>query len=453
MKKISIASIYRAMATGGDENRLLTFVRNLDKTRFSFTLILVFPPDAPEIAGPIFEQFRDLGVPIVVLEENPGRWEKPWLRTDIARSTVEVVTRLARVLRERDIDVLDARLAPSIPLAVLGGILAKTPAVIAAQYNFSRCRSLAWRFFAQLLWPLLDLLVCDSEVRLNELLKAIWLAPKGTYIPNGIDAPIPEVSEAEMRIRLGLPPKGDCVVIGQIGTLWEFKGFLVLVEAVAGLLAKRRDVFLLICGFSRDPAYRERLDRRVDELGIRSKVLITPYSGPIGDIWQLFDIHSHASFFDSSPQTVVESMALGKPAVLSRVGGMPAMVEEGVTTLMVEPRDVAALESALLSLVDSEELRRKLGTAGRRRYEQCFTSDRMVRQLELAISDVVENGGNTRQWARRVLRPFILLLTRAVALATSADMFAPTRQYTQAEVVEAGMTAKAAESQARAAHP
>ena len=126
-------------------------------------------------------------------------------------------------------------------------------------------------------------------------------------------------------------------------------------------------------GFERDPTaapIRRRIafHGEVDEARLRG-------------FYQACDVVVAPSRFESFGLVAVEAMMAGKPVVGSRTGGMIEVIEDGVTGLLAAPGDVRSLEHCLERLVLDVDLRRRLGAAGRRRYETLFRPDAMVRLL------------------------------------------------------------------------
>jgi glycosyltransferase involved in cell wall biosynthesis len=96
----------------------------------------------------------------------------------------------------------------------------------------------------------------------------------------------------------------------------------------------------------------------------------------------VIDLHVHASRFDSLPNAIIEGMSLGKPAVVTSVGGIPEVVTHGETGLIVPPGDIDGLEGAILRLLDSPAEAARLGAGARRRYEERLRPERMTADME-----------------------------------------------------------------------
>jgi glycosyltransferase involved in cell wall biosynthesis len=87
-----------------------------------------------------------------------------------------------------------------------------------------------------------------------------------------------------------------------------------------------------------------------------------------------------SSVTDTTNLTVLEAMALGRPVVVTRVGGLPEVVADGLTGYVVPARDADALAGRIVELLEDAEARRRMGEAGRARFAECFTAARMVEE-------------------------------------------------------------------------
>jgi glycosyltransferase involved in cell wall biosynthesis len=125
---------------------------------------------------------------------------------------------------------------------------------------------------------------------------------------------------------------------------------------------------------------------------------------------QLFVLVSH---WEGFPRSILEAMRAGLPVVTTRTGGAPESVEHGTTGAVVRAREVGELAAALEPLIASAALRRRMGDAGRRRYEAAFTFQRMLARTVSVYDQVLAAR------ARRVGRPVFAPSPRAVVRADS----------------------------------
>ena len=213
---------------------------------------------------------------------------------------------------------------------------------------------------------------------------------RGWNIPNGIPAPTPVRPAVDARKDLGIPVEPGVKVIAQISSIVPYKGHMVLLEAARRVLHTNANVFFLLVGYSRqDPEYRQQVLTRIQELGIADCVAVHGYPGVIGDVWQLVDLQVHASLFDSLPNAILEGMALGVPAVVTSVGGIPDAVEHEKTGLVVPPGDPEALAQALLQLLNNPREAIEMGKAAKARHTARYTAESMAKSLENCYLSVI----------------------------------------------------------------
>ena len=210
-------------------------------------------------------------------------------------------------------------------------------------------------------------------------------------IPNGVLAPRSDRTVAAMRAALDLPADPAVRIVGQISTLLPTKGHMVLLDAARIVLDSEPNTAFLVVGFVReDPGYRNRLSERARELRIADRVRIVSYPGPIADIWKVVDVQAHPTLLDSLPNAIIEGMSLGVPAVVTSVGGIPTIVEDGRTGIVVAPGDAPALAAGLLRILRDREYARALADAARSRFLEGYTSEVMARRLESALAGLAQ---------------------------------------------------------------
>jgi glycosyltransferase involved in cell wall biosynthesis len=156
------------------------------------------------------------------------------------------------------------------------------------------------------------------------------------------------------------------------------------------VLAEAPDTYFVITGYAgEDPPYLETLKQDARDLQIEDRVRFVNWPGSIGDVWELLDIHVHASVEDSLPIAITEGMSFGKPAVVTNVGGVREMVTHEETGLVVPMHDSNALGDGVLRLLREPDTARRLGAAALERYQRGYRPEVMTRALESLFVDVV----------------------------------------------------------------
>jgi glycosyltransferase involved in cell wall biosynthesis len=164
-------------------------------------------------------------------------------------------------------------------------------------------------------------------------------------------------------------------VVGTVGHLAGHKGHGYLLEAIPYLLRSEPQVGVVIAGTG---TLRTALEAQAATLDIAERVCFTGFREDILSLIQGFEIFVFPSYLEGLGTSMLDAMALRKPVVAARAGGIPEVVQDGVTGLLVPPRDPAALAQALLYLLRHPEQGRMFGEAGRKRVEQHFTSTHMA---------------------------------------------------------------------------
>ncbi|RMD84070.1 MAG: colanic acid biosynthesis glycosyltransferase WcaL [Candidatus Dadabacteria bacterium] len=189
------------------------------------------------------------------------------------------------------------------------------------------------------------------------------------------------------RFRVPERRRDRCYRIASCGWLKEYKGFHILLEAVARLVDRGIDVRLDIAG---DGPQRTYLERRAAELGIASRVTLHGFlkHQQLRELYKAADVFALPSVVlgrygrqDVIPNVLAEAMAAGLPVVGSDIGGVGELIEHGVDGLLVPQRDVGALADALERIWREPELAARLGQAGRRKVEKIWDRERNIEQL------------------------------------------------------------------------
>jgi glycosyltransferase involved in cell wall biosynthesis len=188
-------------------------------------------------------------------------------------------------------------------------------------------------------------------------------------IPSGID---PSGFGAITPGRLGTKDK---FVIGCIGVLEERKGQRYLLEAAAAL---KQQGWALECLIAGDGSLRQQLEVESARLGLGRDVRFVGFVTDTAAFLAKIDLFVMPSLFEGLGVAALEAMAAGKPVVASRVGGLAESVLDGVTGILVAPRDGAALADAMATLISEPARAMEMGERGRERVLQHFTLEQMA---------------------------------------------------------------------------
>jgi glycosyltransferase involved in cell wall biosynthesis len=176
-------------------------------------------------------------------------------------------------------------------------------------------------------------------------------------------------ARAAAREELGL---GDAWVVGTVGRLDEYKNQALLVRAMAPLLSS--EVRLVIVG---DGPTRAAVEAEIARLPDPSLVVMTGRRMDVPALMPAFDVFALSSKTEGLPLVVPEAMAAGLPIVTTSVGGLPSVIDEGETGMLV-PVEEVALRDALARLAADRPLAKQLGARARERVLERYSYDRMV---------------------------------------------------------------------------
>ena len=325
---------------GGAERVVTALAANLPRERFDVTLCTT-QRRAP---GALLAEVRAAGVRHLALERR-GRWHLVRWR------------RLARFLRRERVDILHAHMWGSNFWASVIGRACRVPVVIAQEHAWAYERNRLRRLTDRLvIGPLADrfLTVANKErivewERLPE--RKVEVVPN-PYLPR------PGANGRALRAELGL---ADGVpVVGTIARLRPVKALEVLLDAFAHLSRSLPDAQLVIAG---DGPSRPRLEQHAASLGISERTHFLGMRDDIDAILASVDVAAMSSDYEGTPLFGFECMAARTPLVATAVGGLPDMLEDGRSAVLVPRRDPVALAAGIERLLAAPEQRRALADA------------------------------------------------------------------------------------------
>ncbi len=209
---------------------------------------------------------------------------------------------------------------------------------------------------------------------------------RGRVVYEGIDIPAlvqqaGDVSSVRGEFRIA----PDTVVIGMAARVAPAKDYETLVDAAAIVIAQHPNVkFLIVGDHSQVREYREHYEK-VKELltakGVADSFIFTDHRHDVQRLIAAMDIFLLSTRTEGLPLVILEAMAHAKPVAATRVGGVPEVVQHGVTGLLHEPKDARQQADDLLCLLNDSTLRKQMGDAGRERVRTEFSKERFAAEL------------------------------------------------------------------------
>lgn len=289
---------------------------------------------------------------------------------------LRAVHELSTLARERQIDLLHAHTPRSAMIASGAAQLTGLPLVFHVHSPTSRdstrrltnwCNHLIERWSIRRAVAVL----CVSDTLRDHTISAGIPAERVVTVANGV--PCRDATKRE--------PLSDGVpTIGTIALFRPRKGTEVLLDAIAELRRRGREVRLRAVGGFETEAYGRSLLERTASLGIEGLVEWTGFTREVDAELERLDLFALPSLFgEGMPMVVLEAMAAGLPTIASEVEGVPQVIEHGRHGLLVPPGEVAPLADAIERMLDDPESARSLGRAGRQRQQEAFSDRSMAR--------------------------------------------------------------------------
>jgi L-malate glycosyltransferase len=309
--------------------------------------------------------------------------------------------RLARVIRRLAPDIIHAHDPHGIAMASLALSMGSTwwrleraPALVAARrvdFHLKGNSLSRWKHRQ------VDCFIAASDAIREILLGDGVPRDRVETVHEGIDvehvAAMPPVNVHEA---FWLPHQAP--VIGNVAALVPHKGQRHLIDAARRVVTEIPDARFVILG---EGELRDTLEHLVRHHRLEKHVLLPGFRTDVIGCMKGFDLFAMSSVTEGLGTSLLDAMACARPIVATRAGGIPEIVEDGVTGLLVPPRDDEALAAAIVRLLRDEPLRRRLAEAGFRRVHERFTVDRMVERT----ADVYERVAGRRHAADTARHP------------------------------------------------
>jgi glycosyltransferase involved in cell wall biosynthesis len=231
--------------------------------------------------------------------------------------------------------------------------------------------------FERLLHPRMDALLGNATVVVEQLVQEGAPAGRTHLIRNGLNLARFADVPARAELRRSLDVGESTLVLLIVANIIPYKGHADLIDALARARAALPDFVLLCAG--RDDGYGAVLRARAEAAGLAGRIRYLGARDDVPALMAASDIGLLCSHEEGLPNAAIEALAAGLPMVATRVGGVPEVVVDGVTGVLVPPHDPAAFADALLALALDAPRRTAFARAGRARAQAEFDADGCAR--------------------------------------------------------------------------
>ena len=396
-ERLKIAFVSHTAQPGGGELALVELIRHLDRTRV-VPIVIVFS------SGPLCELLQGLAdVHIVSLDSSILNARKDSLgsyrilKPGGIASVVLFVHRLCKLFRQMDLDIVHAN---SLKTDVLAGIAARLcglPVLWHVRDQIShdylpRPAAVVFRLLARIL-P--SFIVANSASTLACLSLRAGVssgskAKKAAVVHDGVHLPTLE--------NPAVPSSLPLITVGLVGRISPWKGQDIFLLAAARVLRRFPEARFLIVGASLfgEQAFEHHVRSLCEELDLSGQVEFTGFDTRIRTRIAQMDILVHASTLpEPFGQVIIEAMAAAKPVIATNGGGVPEIVVDGVTGLLVPMRDADRMADAICRLIAAPVLRAEMGVRGRERVHQLFTIEQTAMKVHDIYDAIIMNRQNS----------------------------------------------------------
>jgi glycosyltransferase involved in cell wall biosynthesis len=358
--RVRVVQLMATGTNGGAQEHVYSLVTRLNPERYDVRVVSLSH-------GSSVRRFQKAGVDVTVIDDLDDRqavlqltdlladWEPEVLHNHMFRAEV-VGTRAALQLGERG---------------------CRRPAVISTVHS-SRVRCVEDRENLRQLTPLMDRLIVVSRAIEHKIADEGRRGAPVSLIYNGVDLQRYNHQQpcCTLHEDYGIAPEAP--IVGVVARLEPEKGHRTLIEAWPAVLAADPEARLLIVG---EGSERDALEAQAETLGIMDRIVFTGRRDDVPAVTAALDIAVLPSYREAQGLSVLEAMALSRPVVASAVGGIPEMIEDGVSGLLVPPGDPGALARAIVRLLNDHPFADTIARRGHDLVHDRFCVELMVRSI------------------------------------------------------------------------
>ena len=359
--RIRVVEVLATGSNGGAQEHLYSLLTRIDASRFDVSVVSLSN-------GSAVRKLQRAGVQVLVLDDPDDAIAVGALTAHLAAIRPDIVHN----------HMYRAELVGTRAAIALGEIGHRRPYVVSTVHS-SRVRSAEDREQLRRLTPHMDQLIAVSRAMERKLHDEARTGAPIQLIYNGVDLQRYDHQEpcCTLPEEYGMEPGSK--LVGVVARLEPEKGHPTLFEAWPAVLRAVPDAYLLVIG---EGSRREALEMLARDLRIAHRVVFTGRRDDVPAVTAALDVAVLPSYREAQGLTILEAMALSRPVVASNVGGIPEMIEDGVTGLLVEPHDADGLARAITRLLVDHPYADMLARQGHDLVHDRFCIELMVEAVQ-----------------------------------------------------------------------
>lgn len=365
MKKCNVLLITPCKNVGGEELSTLSLSRELKRRGHNVYILLG--------SNKMLEEFKNSATQVVV---------NSTVKSRNTLGVIEGAFLIKKLLRKYNIQIIHSQ---SVIPTIMGYLAAKGNTNKKVKVILHE-RGIKHYKLVKRLNFIADFIITNSKYEMEKLIKTGFPFKKLTFIHNCYNLPFPENSEKDRGLLAEFHIQNNDFVVGGVGRLVPQKGFEYLLRAAKIVIEKIPNTKFILVGGGELENKLKNLSRA---LRIDKNVILTGPRRDMNRIYSIMDIFTLPSLWEPFGNVSLEAMAFGKPVIATDVGGIPEVVEDGVTGILIPPKDSGKLAEVIIYLLKNPEIAKKMGEAGRKRVQKYFTPERVGDEVEKVYEHLV----------------------------------------------------------------
>ena len=369
--KIKILHVITHLPIGGAQDNTLYTVELLDKEKYDISLCCNLDGELVERAKKI-EAVKLFDIPFLCREVSPYRDIRAFLS-------------LYKLFKKEDFTIIHTHSSKAGLLARLAAVLNKTPIVIHTIHGFAFndfmniFKKNFFIYLEKLLAKWTDVLITVSNLNKKKIIDLnIAQENKIKNIYSGIDLNL-FTNKRNNDFRKELNLENNHILLGSVGRLSDQKDPITMIEAFGIISKPFPNAHLALVG---DGELKGKILEKIDQLKLDGKVHLTGNKNNPWSVYHSMDLFIMSSIYEGLGRSITEALSCGVPVVCTDVEGVPEIVRDNITGILVPPKDANKLADGIIRTLNDMETAKKMAEEGRRFVKDNFDVNKMVNDID-----------------------------------------------------------------------